>query len=93
MKNYKNDIIQTIKGICKISEGRPLSTHLSIALSEYSNFDGISDKELYFILEKYKCEIELDHIIPHDEAIDRVIEEGTDFDKLVNDILNEDDEY
>jgi hypothetical protein len=37
-----------------------ISTHLSIALSDYSNFDGISDKEFYFILEKYRCEKELD---------------------------------
>lgn len=58
--NYKLETLNVLKDIVKAYPAQLLSTHLSIALSDFPNFDSISDKELYFIFEKYRCEKELD---------------------------------
>jgi len=91
-KNHVNSILNSIKEILKLSPNLPVSTHLSMALSDYDNFDGISNKEFAFILDKYKCQKELDIDIPHSSDIRRIIEEGTNFDKLCDDILGSTEE-
>ena len=58
--HYNKEILRVLKNLMESYPNQLVSTHLSIALSDYSNFDGISDKELFFILEKYRCEKELD---------------------------------
>lgn len=58
--NYKLETLKVLKDIVLAYPAQLLSTHLSIALADFPNFDSISDKELYFILEKYRCEKELD---------------------------------
>jgi hypothetical protein len=64
---------------------------LSIALSDYLNFDGISDKEFYFILEKYRCEKELDTTpLTKEEDLDQIYKESMN---LTSDDLYDDEEY
>lgn len=65
-----------------------LSTHLSLALADYPKFDGISDKELYFILEKYRCEKELDMTpLTSEKEIQELYIDN------INDNLFDEDEY
>ena len=58
----------------KTYPNQTLTTHLSLALSDYQRFDGVSDKEFYFLLEKYRCEKELD-MTPNMELED-IFKEG-----------------
>jgi hypothetical protein len=64
-----------------------MGRHISTALSEYGDVWGLSDKELFFALEKYKTELEMD--VPHsdDEEIDQIIKDGMNLEN----ILKEDD--
>lgn len=78
-KNHKNQAINLLKEIFKAFPTQNISTHLSLALSEYQNFDGISDKEFCHILEKYKVERELDIESPKTESA---------LDKLMKDAMN-----
>lgn len=87
--NYGLDIAKSIKEMAKKYEGQRISTHLAIALSDYTDFDGISDKELWIALEKYMLEKDLDMLIPHDEDLDKIIKEGQNLDI---DALYEDEE-
>lgn len=64
-----------------------MGRHLSTILDEYGNIWGITDKELAFVLEKYKAKLDMD--IPHtdDSELENIIREGMDLDN----ILKEDD--
>lgn len=64
-----------------------MGRHISTALAEYGDVWGLSDKELFFALEKYKAELEMD--VPHsdDEEIDQIIKDGMNLEN----ILKEDD--
>jgi hypothetical protein len=64
--------------------------HLSIALADYENFGVISDKELFFIFEKYKCEKELDEFAPHPTSISSIEEEAEHL--SIEDLMEEDEE-
>jgi hypothetical protein len=75
-KNYKPDILVTIKEIFKKFPDQLAGTHLTLAFSDYKSIDGISDKEIYFLLEKYRCEKELDIEIPHDSSIEQIMEDA-----------------
>lgn len=75
---YLKEIITLISDIGKSYPNQPLMSHISIALSDYTSVDLISDKELKFLLEKYKCEKELDMIIPHSTDINDIIKDGMD---------------
>ncbi len=78
--NYKLETLNVLKEIVKTYPTQLLSSHLSIALADFPNFDSISDKELYFIFEKYRCEKELD-ITPNiiNEDIYIIEDEDEDF--------------
>lgn len=84
---YGPKIVDTLKRISKNYPTQSISSHLSIALQDYVNLDIISDKELFYLLEKYECEKELD-LNPTD--INKIIDEGMNLD--VNDIYDETDD-
>lgn len=68
-----------------------MSSHLSIALADFPNFDGISDKELFFVLEKYRCEKELDLTpIMSDQELTEIYKDAQDLN--VEDLLDEEDD-
>lgn len=63
-----------------------MSSHLAIALADFPNFDGISDKELFFVLEKYRCEKELDISTPitSDDEIDELLKGSIEDEDLID---------
>lgn len=77
-KNYKKEILNKIKEIINNNPNIPVSTHLVTAFSDYTSFehfDGVSDKELFYLLEKYVCEIELD-MIASPEELEKIVKDA-----------------
>ena len=85
------EAINVLKALVKEYPTQLLSTHLAIALADYPNFDGISDKQLYFILEKYRCAKKLDMDITHIEDIDEIIHDGMNLG--TDDYLDEEEDF
>jgi len=82
-QNYKIEIINVLKELSRQYPKQALAQHLSLALADYNkNFDGISDKELYFIFEKYRCEKELD---TNPSELDMIIKDGMNLDTNLED--------
>lgn len=88
--NYIKDISKVIERLGKKYPNQPISSHLSIALSDYTNFDGVSNKELAYCLEKYEAELEygLTPLASKDD-VDRIIKDAEDLDALLRE--DEDD--
>jgi exopolysaccharide biosynthesis predicted pyruvyltransferase EpsI len=86
--NYKKDVVKVLDRLSKNYPTQRLATHIGIALADYPHFDSISDKELYFALEKYECEKELDILSPSYD-IDDIIEDGKNL--QMNDDYEEDE--
>ena len=59
-----------------------MGRHLITALDGYDMWS-VSDKEVFLALEKYEIELELD--LPHiyNENIDRIIEDGMNLDRIL----------
>lgn len=90
-RNYKKEFISILSELIKNYPTQDLSLHLSLMLAEYPNFDSLSDKELVFLINKYKCEKDLDFSPSHNETeIERIIREAQDLEHILDD--NEDDE-
>lgn len=87
--NYKLETLNVLKTIVKTYPNQLLSAHLSIALSDFPNFDSISDKELYFIFERYRCEKELDILPASDSEIDELYKDSFSIED--EDLFDEDD--
>lgn len=85
--NYRVETIAILRELSKKYPDQALSTHLAIALSDYIDFYGISDKELFFIIDKYRCEKELDILPSPPEDIYR-----DSLDLSIDNLTNEDDE-
>lgn len=86
---YKKELLEVLKNLAETYPNQLMSTHLSLALADYPNFDGISDKELYFIIEKYRCEKELDMTpLTSEEDINEIYNDTLNLD---GDIFNEED--
>lgn len=65
--NYIAKIAHVVKELGMNFPKQKLSTHIALALREYNNFDGISNKELFYLLDKYRCEKELDMLSQADD--------------------------
>ena len=90
--NYKKKILETIKTLSELYPNQFLASHIAIATSDFSSLAGISDKEFYYMLEKYVCEKELD-ITPsiYEKDIDKIYKESLNLN--IDDLINEDDEF
>ena len=77
---YYNQAIHLLQELKKLYPGYSMGLHLSMALAEYGDTWGLSDKELVFALEKHKLEMEMD--IAPDKDLDKIIKDGEDLDKL-----------
>lgn len=75
------EAIKVLKELVRAYPNQTISSHITLALEDYSKDTWVSDKEFYFALEKYRCEKELDtpHLAPQEE-IDEIIKEGMDLD-------------
>jgi hypothetical protein len=83
---YYLQIIATLNELHKSFPTYNLGKHLSTALDGHGDVWGMSDKELLYVLNKYKVEMELDS--PHnssDEEIEEIIKGGLDLDYLMED--------
>jgi hypothetical protein len=83
---YYSQIIATLNELHKSFPTYNLGKHLSTALDGHGDVWGMSDKELLYVLNKYKVEMELDS--PHnssDEEIEEIIKGGLDLDYLMED--------
>lgn len=91
--NFKRRILEVLKELAEQYPKQAMSTHISLALADFPHFDGISDKELFFVLEKYRCERELDITTPmtSDEELIKIYKDSEDLN--IEDLLDEDDEF
>ena len=67
-----------------------MGRHISTALFDYGDFWGITDNELFYALNKYKTQLEMD--VPHtdDKEIDDIIAQAMDLDNILKDEDNGD---
>lgn len=81
-ENYVTKIAHVIRELGINFPKQKISTHIALALHEYNNFDGISNRELFYLLDKYRCEKELDMLAQtsDDEIFDIESYEEEDFD-------------
>lgn len=82
-----NRIIQLFQQLHKDYPSQNLGRHLSMALSDYGDLWGVSDKEIVHALEKYI--IQLDTQITSEQDIERIIADTDrifmDYDPLEDD--------
>lgn len=94
-KNYYNQIIHILQELHKGFPTYNMGRHLSTALDEYGcNIWGMTDKEMEYVLYKYKSQLEMD--VPHtddDTEIDRIIKDGMDLDNILKEEEEEDGNY
>lgn len=79
--NYHAQIIELFRELKAKYPNQGLGQHLSIALSEYPNYWGMSDKEFLFSLQKYKFELE-ENMLPPEQEIQKLVDESSSIDKL-----------
>lgn len=80
--------IKLLEQLHKTYPANNIGKHLSMALSEYGDLWGVSDKELVFALEKYISQMETGYF--PDADIDKIVEGGKHLDTLFSE---EDDLY
>ena len=88
MSSYYNKCINILRSLNKQFPSMGIGRHI-ITATDGMDLWGISDKELFFCLERYKLEMEMD--IPHmyiEKDIDKIIEDGLHLER----VLYEEDE-
>jgi hypothetical protein len=90
--NYYQKVLDILKEIKKDYPSFNMGRHISTVLSEYGDAWGITDKELYFALEKYKTNLDLYDGVPisDDSEVENIIKGGLDLQKLFSDEEEED---
>jgi hypothetical protein len=86
------DYAQVIKLLTDLKKEYPnyrIGQHISIALADYKDVWGITDKEVLFALEKYKTELEFN--VVSDQEVDKIVKDAQDLTKLFQDEEGEDD--
>lgn len=81
--SYFRQIVKTLEDLHKIYPMYSMGRHLSTALDGCGDVWGMSDKELAFLLDKYKTRMDLD--IPHIEdsrELEKIMREGMDLDNI-----------
>lgn len=75
--NYYKKALQILEELHRKHPELRLGQHLSTAFSDYPDLWHVSSKELFYALEKYSAQIELDilHIAP-DEYVQKIVEDG-----------------
>ena len=88
--SYYNQAIHILQDLHKFYPEYNMGRHIATALDGYGDVWGLSDKELTFLLGKYKTRLDLD--IPHliDGDIDEIMRGGMDLDSLFKDEDNGD---
>jgi hypothetical protein len=91
--NYYNQSITILQDLHRLYPNWNMGRHIATALDGYGDVWGITDKELVFLLDKYKTrmDIDIEHTTDQDE-LDKIIKEGMDLDNLFKEDDN-DNEY
>jgi len=88
--NYYNKVLHILQ---ELHIGYPqynMGRHLSTVLDECGNIWGMTDKELAFVLTKYKGQLEMDIQHMDDSEIDDIIKQGMDLDNILKEEDNGD---
>lgn len=89
-KEFLTPICNVIKDLKNLYPNEGIGKHLSMALADYGDFWGISDKELLFAIEKYKTMREMD--FDSEESIDSIVRDGMNLDSILDE-EDEDDDF
>lgn len=82
--SYYNQAIHLLQDLHKDYPEYNMGRHIATALDGYGDVWGLSDKELTFLLGKYKTRMDLDipHVADGDAEIDEIMRGGMDLDSL-----------
>jgi hypothetical protein len=84
-----NQILAILHELHKKFPTYNMGRHIATALDGYGDVWGITDRELFFALEKYSTELDMDVAPHHKDELDKIIKDGMDLDN----ILKEDEYY
>jgi hypothetical protein len=88
--DYYNKTLELLKTLKKEYPFYEMAKHLSNATSDYQDIWGLSDRELYDLLEKYKFDLDTNtKLIASDSDIDKIVRDGMNLDT----ILDPEDDY
>jgi len=88
--NYYSRAIHILQQLKKDYPNQTLGQHIGMALEEYKDISGITDKEFEFALTKYQTELDMN--IVSDIDVNRVYKEGLNLDTILDE-EDLDDEY
>ena len=76
-QNYYKAVLKVLEELHSTYPSSNFGRHISMALSEYGDTWGMTDKEVLFALEKYQAELSLDsNMIASDDFVSQIIEDG-----------------
>jgi len=78
--NYYRQIIQTLGRLHKAHPYYNMGQHISTAV-DGSDLWGVSDKELFFSLQRYEASLEMD-VNHNEEEIEAIIKDGMNLERL-----------
>jgi len=88
--DYYLKVIELLNTLKKEYPDYEISKHIATATVDYNDIWGLSDRELYDLLEKYQFELSCDSgKLTPDSEIDKIIKDGLN----LNTILDEDEDY
>ncbi len=79
--NYYNQIIQTLKRLRIDHPTYNMGRHISTAI-DGSELWGVSDKELFFSLQKYEANLEMD-VNHNEDEIEAIIKDGMNLERTL----------
>lgn len=80
--NYYHQIIQTLKRLRKAHVTYNMGRHISTAL-DGSDLWGVSDKELFYSLQRYEASLEMDVDHIDEEEIEAIIKDGMNLERTL----------
>lgn len=83
--NYYKEVVKVLDDLHKDYPDYGLGRHISMALADYGDMWGISDKEMVYALKKYQTELALDiQQIAPEEYVSRVIKDAENLDTILD---------
>lgn len=86
--NHKKRFLNTLSKLMEDYPTQTIGAHLSFIFDGYprlEDVEGLPDKEILYLTEKYKCEKDLDFCPIHEDSeIDKIVNEGLDLDHILD---------
>ena len=79
--NYYHQILQTLKRLNKAHNTYNMGRHISTAI-DGSELWGVTDKELFFSLQRYEASLEMD-VNHNEEEIEAIIKDGMNLERTL----------